>query len=117
MERDVVLDKYGLLLTEKRRKRAEESLKDHKRKLKKEAEMRGLPQSSVHLKLESTSTRTKTTNVYRPYSTFHPVLPRNPAYWTNRDLRVMAPEGMGYWSSMDDQGRKTSEFIYRHRLV
>ncbi|KAJ4255874.1 hypothetical protein NW757_004497 [Fusarium falciforme] len=112
MERDVVLDKYGLLLTEKRRKRAEENLKDHKRKLKKEAEMRGLPQSSVHLKLESTSTRTKTTNVYRPYSTFHPVLPRNPAYWTNRDLRVMAPEGMGYWSSMDDQGRKTIVLVF-----
>ncbi|KAM0432993.1 hypothetical protein ACHAPT_004698 [Fusarium lateritium] len=112
MERDVVLDKYGLLLTEKRRRRAEKNLEDQKRKLKKEAEMRGLPQSPVKLKLEGTSTRSKTTNVYRPYSTFHPVLPRNPCYWDNRDLRVMAPEGMGYWSSVDDQGRKTIVLVF-----
>ncbi|KAF4439480.1 hypothetical protein F53441_12587 [Fusarium austroafricanum] len=116
IERDVVLDKHGLLLTEKRKKRAERKVKERKKKEEKEKkkgqEMFDVPQSAGGPEIEGTSTRTKTSNVYRPYSTFHPVLPQNPTYWHNRDLRVMAPEGMGYWSSIDKEGRKTIILLF-----
>ncbi|KAL5608461.1 hypothetical protein FOBRF1_008958 [Fusarium oxysporum] len=45
-------------------------------------------------------------------NTFHPVLPQNPTYWGNRDLRVMAPEGLGYWLSVDKEGRKTIILVF-----
>ncbi|KAM0342629.1 hypothetical protein ACHAPU_009359 [Fusarium lateritium] len=110
MERDVILDKYGLLLTEKRKKRAEKKMEELKKKekkvRKKGQEMFDVSLSSNDHELKGTSMRTKTSNVYRPYSTFHPVLPQDATNWDNRDLRVMAPEGLGYWSHVD-QGRKT----------
>ncbi|KAH7248574.1 uncharacterized protein BKA55DRAFT_540003 [Fusarium redolens] len=116
IERDVVLDKYGLLLTDKRKKRAEKKMKERKKKeekaKKKNPEVFDVPKTSSGPEIEGTTTRTKTSNVYRPYSTFHPVLPQNPTYWDNRDLRVMAPEGMGYWSSVDKEGRKTIILIF-----
>ncbi|KAF4337300.1 Mg2+ transporter like zinc transport [Fusarium beomiforme] len=116
IERDVVLDKYGLLLTDKRKKRAEKKIKEKKKKeekaKKKSQEVFDVPKPSSGPEIEGTSTRTKTSNVYRPYSTFHPVLPQNPTYWDNRDLRVMAPEGMGYWSSVDKEGRKTIILVF-----
>ncbi|KAF5673855.1 hypothetical protein FHETE_3242 [Fusarium heterosporum] len=116
MERDVVLDKYGLLLTEKRKKRAEKKMEEMKKKEKKRKskgqEKFGVSLSSNDHELMGTSTRTKTSNVYRPYSTFHPVLPQDATNWDNRDLRVMAPEGLGYWSHVD-QGKKTSEYLPR----
>ncbi|KAM0553366.1 hypothetical protein ACHAPJ_007379 [Fusarium lateritium] len=115
IERDVTLDKYGLLLTDKRKKRAEEKIKERRKKerkaRKKGKETLNLPQSSPP-EIEGASIRAKTSNVYRPYSTFHPVLPRNAEYWHNRDLRVMAPEGMGYWSSVDQEGRKTIILVF-----
>ena len=120
IERDVVLDKYGLLLTDKRKKRAEKKMKE-KREKEEKAKKKSLnafevPKTSSGHEIEGTSTRAKTSNVYRPYSTFHPVLPQNPTYWSNRDLRVMAPEGLGYWSSVDKEGRKTSKYV-QGRLV
>nr|RBQ85645.1 hypothetical protein FVER53263_05894 [Fusarium verticillioides] len=116
IERDVVLDKYGLLLTDKRKKRAEKKMKE-KREKEEKARKKSLgaidvPKTSSGHEIEGTSTRAKTSNVYRPYSTFHPVLPQNPTYWSNRDLRVMAPEGLGYWSSVDKQGRKTIILVF-----
>jgi hypothetical protein len=117
IERDVVLDKTGLLLTDKRRKRAEQKMqkkedKAAKKKDKKNKKRFGLPElPKVAVKLEGTADRIKTSNVYRPYSTFFPILRRNAEYWKDRDLRVMAPEGIGYWSSVDKEGRKTSKYI------
>ncbi|KAF4994433.1 hypothetical protein FDECE_13134 [Fusarium decemcellulare] len=112
IERDVILDKYGLLLTEKRRKIAEKKIREKEMKEKKAVGRVDFSFRSPKLKIPGTSTRSKTTNVYRPYSTFHPVLPCNPTYWKNRDLRVMAPEGIGYWSSVDEEGRKTIILVY-----
>jgi hypothetical protein len=106
-------------MTDKRKKRAEIKMKERKKKeekaKKKGREIFDVPQSSDHRdqEIEGTSTRNKTSNVYRPYSTFHPVLPQCPTYWHNRDLRVMAPEGLGYWSSVDQKGRKTSQYLPR----
>ncbi|SCO43681.1 uncharacterized protein FFNC_09310 [Fusarium fujikuroi] len=116
IERDVVLDKYGLLLTDKRKKRAEKKMKE-KREKEEKAKKKSLnafdvPKTSSGHEIEGTLTRAKTSNVYRPYSTFHPVLPQNPTYWSNRDLRVMAPEGLGYWSSVDKEGRKTIILVF-----
>ncbi|EGU83478.1 hypothetical protein FOXB_05997, partial [Fusarium oxysporum f. sp. conglutinans Fo5176] len=116
IERDVVLDKYGLLLTDKRKKRAEKKMKERRKKeekaKKKSLDAFDVPKSSSGHEIEGTSTRAKTSNVYRPYSTFHPVLPQNPTYWGNRDLRVMAPEGLGYWLSVDKEGRKTIILVF-----
>jgi len=93
MERDVLLDKHGLLMTKKRQER----LNKAKQKKKKD---KLVPLDAT------TSVRSKTTNVYRAYSTFESI-PKNPKYWVNRDLRVMAPEGASYWSRVDE-GKKTS---------
>ncbi|KAF4974936.1 hypothetical protein FZEAL_8199 [Fusarium zealandicum] len=111
IERDIVLNKYGLPLVGKRKELAEKKMKERKKK-KKNTGKEWAPQPPNEPEIEGTSTRSKTTNVYRPYSTFHPVLPRNPTYWNNRDLRVMAPEGMGYWSSVDAEGRKTIILLF-----
>ncbi|KAM5347832.1 hypothetical protein ACJ41O_007656 [Fusarium nematophilum] len=113
IERDVVLDKNGLLMTEKRKETAEERTKKKKAREKKNMQQGlGLPQVPTEPEIEGTSTRSKSTNVYRPYSTFHPVLPSNPFWWRNRDLRVLAPEGIGYWSNVDEEGRKTIILLF-----
>lgn len=95
MERDVTLDKYGLLMTKKRQARLNKTKQGEKKV------------QTPHA--ETTSVRTKTTNVYRPYSTFESI-PKNPKYWVNRDLRVMAPEGASYWTGVDGDGKKTSTY-------
>lgn len=98
MERDVVLDKHGLLMTAKRKARADKEAQKRKKK-------QNISQPSEGN--NGTSMRYKTTNVYRAYNTFDP-LPKNPSSWANRDLRVMAPEGTSYWSGVDSEGKKTS---------
>ncbi|RGP81487.1 hypothetical protein FLONG3_356 [Fusarium longipes] len=119
IERDVVLDRSGLLLTDKRKKRAERKIREKREKeekkmsKKRDKNMFAVPeQPKSAIKIEGTSNRVKTSNVYRPYSTFFPILRRNPGYWYNRDLRVMAPEGMGYWTSIDGEGRKTTILLF-----
>ncbi|KAJ4113256.1 hypothetical protein NW768_011535 [Fusarium equiseti] len=115
IERDVVLDKTGLLLTDKRKKRAEQKMQKKEDKAAKKKDNKGfvLPETpKVTVKLEGTADRIKTSNVYRPYSTFFPILHRNAEYWKDRDLRVMAPEGIGYWSSVDKEGRKTVILVF-----
>ncbi|KAM0495459.1 hypothetical protein ACHAP8_008049 [Fusarium lateritium] len=114
IERDVVVDRSGLLLTDKRKKRAERKIQGRKQKEEKKRtkqknqDMFAVPEPPKSaVKIEGTSNRVKTSNVYRPYSTFFPILRQNPEYWKNRDLRVMAPEGMGYWTSIDKEGKKT----------
>ncbi|KAK1772140.1 hypothetical protein QBC33DRAFT_365 [Phialemonium atrogriseum] len=113
MERDVVLDKHGLLMTAKRKAEAD-------RKAKKEAEKRSKKEQQVPLPpslspspagADTTSVRGKTTNVYRAYSTFES-LPNNPTFWTNRDLRVMAPEGASYWRGLDHGGKTTIILLF-----
>lgn len=60
--------------------------------------------------------RNNTTNVYRAYSTFEN-LPNNAEYWENRDLRVLAPEGLSYWQGQDSNGKKTGTYCARHQLA
>ncbi|ODA77302.1 hypothetical protein RJ55_06929 [Drechmeria coniospora] len=93
VERDVVLDKHGLLMTKKRLARAKRS--EEKRRSK-----------GAQTAAEETTARVKATNVYRAYSTFEG-LPKNVTAWFNRDLRVLAPEGASYWSGRDAEGRRT----------
>ncbi|CEI69225.1 hypothetical protein FVEN_g4021 [Fusarium venenatum] len=114
IERDVIVDRSGLLLTDKRKKRAERKIQERKEKEEKKKtkqksqDMFAVPEPRKStVKIEGTSNRVKTSNVYRPYSTFFPILRQNPKHWKNRDLRVMAPEGMGYWTSVDKEGKKT----------
>ncbi|POR32091.1 Uncharacterized protein TPAR_07672 [Tolypocladium paradoxum] len=95
IERDVVLDKHGLLMTEKRLAKAKRG--------KEKRERRKQPSTASK---DTTSSRVKATNVYRAYTTFEG-LPKNVSAWTNRDLRVMAPEGASYWSGQDHHGKKT----------
>lgn len=96
-ERDVFLDKRGLLLTEKRLAKLE--------KRRQKAQKKGKSGSD---EFKTVSSRTKTSNVYRAYCTFDG-LPRNPGYWSNRDLRVMAPEATSYWPGKDPDGRDIGE--------
>lgn len=95
MERDVVLDKKGLLMTTKRQARRDKEAKKRKAKGEQSRD-------------DDSSTRVKASNIYRAYSTFQS-LPSNPTWWTNRDLRVMAPEGLSYWPTVDADGKKTSQ--------
>ncbi|KAK7413852.1 hypothetical protein QQX98_007269 [Neonectria punicea] len=104
MERDVILDKNGLLMTQKRQARADKKAKKRKRKHK-------TARAPQQPNADGTSARIKTTNVYRAYSTFQS-LPRNPGWWSNRDLRVLAPEGSSYWSGVDEHGKKTIILLF-----
>ena len=98
IERDVRLDKHGFLVTIKRQAQAEKKLRQRNKKEKK-------PSAST---ADETTGRSKASNVYRPYSSFVP-LPKNPNHWKNRDLRVLAPEGISYYSTEADDGKKTSK--------
>jgi hypothetical protein len=117
MERDVALNKHGLLMTSKRWARAaKKEMKKNKRKAKEKAKTRAktnLPPppriETAPARTDGITTRSKTTNIYRPYTTFEN-LPNNAEYWDNRDLRVVAPEGLSYWQGQDDKGRKTSTY-------
>ncbi|KAF7552411.1 hypothetical protein G7Z17_g4361 [Cylindrodendrum hubeiense] len=104
MERDVKLDKHGLLMTQKRQALAD-------KKARKNAKTKKKSRATEEANADGTSSRAKTSNVYRAYSTFQS-LPRNPTWWTNRDLRVMAPEGMSYWTSIDEEGKKTIILLF-----
>ncbi|KAJ6439301.1 Altered inheritance of mitochondria protein 18, mitochondrial [Purpureocillium lavendulum] len=95
VERDVALDKHGLLMTERRLARA---------KLAKEKQGKKEPEPANAD--EVTPGRVKASNLYRAYSTFEG-LPKNVSAWRNRDLRVVAPEGVSYWSGTDDDGQRT----------
>lgn len=96
VERDVVLNERGLLMTKKRQLRAD--------KLRKKREIK-LGKDAAACAQFRESKRAKMSNIYRPYSTFEG-LPRNPHYWTNRDLRVLAPEGLSFWSGLDQDSSK-----------
>lgn len=100
IERDVSLDKYGLLMTTKRQAKFE------KRARKQERKRNGRRPSDQ----DKPAGRSKTSNVYRPYSSFVS-LPKNPEYWKNRDLRVLAPEGISCWSNIDERGKKIGMLI------
>ncbi|KAL3959520.1 hypothetical protein ACCO45_004637 [Purpureocillium lilacinum] len=80
VERDITLDKNGLLMTERRLAKA-----------KRASEKRNKKQPATTTAPEMPG-RAKSTNVYRSYSTFEG-LPKNVSAWRNRDLRVVAPEG------------------------
>ncbi|KAH6895912.1 hypothetical protein B0T10DRAFT_456157 [Thelonectria olida] len=99
MERDVVLDKNGLLMTHKRQAHVDKQAKKRKKKI------------SQRTKNDGTSTKFKASNVYRAYSAFQN-LPRNTTWWSNRDLRVMSPEGISYWSTVDEDGKKTVIIVF-----
>ncbi|KAK5996423.1 hypothetical protein PT974_01757 [Cladobotryum mycophilum] len=105
MERDVVLDWYGRLVTKKREAHMTRAKERREKKAKKER--KDAPRRSE----DETWSRYKATNVYRAYSTFEG-LPVNISQWQNRDLRVMAPEAASYWSGTDAQGRKTVVLLF-----
>jgi len=108
VERDVQLDKRGLLMTKSRvaREAKKREKKEKKQKTKNDKDPKPLLPPS-----DETSIRAKTTNVYRAYSSFES-LPKNPYYWTNRDLRVLAPEGASCWSGTDDAGGKVVIMLF-----
>ena len=94
VERDVLLDKHGYLMTTARLASQAEKEKASKGKGKGEG------------KRKVTFSRGKGSNIYRAYSTFDG-LPKNVVSWTNRDLRVVAPEGTSYWSGQNERGQRT----------
>ncbi|UNI24565.1 hypothetical protein JDV02_010300 [Purpureocillium takamizusanense] len=96
VERDITLDKNGLLMTEARLAKAKRASEKRRKK----------QQDSRTTTAEEMPGRAKATNVYRAYSTFEG-LPKNVSAWRNRDLRVVAPEGASYWSGVDDHGKRT----------
>lgn len=99
IERDVRLDKRGFFMTAKRQAQAAKKARKQDRKGK---------AADVDTVADGSTGRSKASNVYRPYSSFVP-LPRNPGYWKNRDLRVLSPEGVSYYSTEESDGRKTSK--------
>lgn len=116
IERDVLLDKRGLLMTEQRLLRAKKTVKakeKEKQANNKKKEQHG-PNPTPGKKLGNTAEelnahlRVKTSNIYRAYSTFES-LPKNVTSWDNRDLRVVSPEAVSYWSGKDANGRNTGE--------
>lgn len=102
VERDVLLDKRGLLMTKRKKRQAERAQRKEEKKRKKNKQPMGNATAPAD---DGGFRKSKTSNVYRAYSTFEG-MPKNPKYWTNRDLRVMAPEGVSYWSGNDGEGRK-----------
>lgn len=101
-ERDVVIDKYGRLMTKKREARINSPMAER-------VEKRGKKNKAPRTPVDQTHSRVKASNVYRAYSTFES-LPKNVHQWFNRDLRVMAPEATSYWTGLDQQGKKTSKY-------
>lgn len=104
-ERDVALDKNGLLLTDKRRARQKASQKREKEKREKKMAKKNKLQVP-EVEEEEKPLRVKAANIYRAYSTFEGI-PKNVFSWSNRDLRVLSPEGAGYWSGVDQNGKNT----------
>lgn len=115
MERDVVLDKWGRYMTAQKLSKAKTLAKEKKEKKQKmQAKRRKnmLPPGPSPTTEEdlTTPTKVKASNIYRPYSTFEG-LPKNINSWFNRDLRVMAPEGLSYWSGQDETGQRVGEYL------
>ncbi|KFA63814.1 hypothetical protein S40285_07770 [Stachybotrys chlorohalonatus IBT 40285] len=108
-ERDAVLDKQGHLLTKAKQAVLNQALKRQERKAS--SKHKGVQAGTEIATTPSTFARSKTSNIYRAYSTFE-ALPRNPRLWNNRDLRVMAPEGISYWSGKDGEGRRTVLVVF-----
>lgn len=108
VERDVVLDKWGRYMTTQKLAKAK-TLADAKQK-KKQKKHKGHyptvpdPSADAHL----TPSKVKASNVYRPYSTFEG-LPKNLNSWYNRDLRVLAPEGLSHWTGLDEAGARVGK--------
>lgn len=116
MERDVMLDKWGRYMTAQKlakvKNRADEKQKKKQRQKEKEWKRKGQYPSVTDPSakdLLNTPSRVKASNVYRAYSTFEG-LPKNIDAWHNRDLRVLAPEGLSHWSGRDEGGGRTSMY-------
>lgn len=111
MERDVVLDKWGRYMTKqkiaKAKNLAEQKRKERQQKRKKEYPT--APSSNEDDGISKPS-KVKASNVYRAYSTFEG-LPKNLNSWFNRDLRVMAPEGLSHWSGLDEDGGRIGRVV------
>ncbi|KAM3561020.1 hypothetical protein MY1884_002589 [Beauveria asiatica] len=110
-ERDVVLDKWGRYMTTQKLAKAK-LVADAKRK-KKQRKQKGHYPSAEDPSTDAglTPSKVKASNVYRAYSTFEG-LPRNLNSWYNRDLRVLAPEGLGYWTGSDEQGKRVVVVVF-----
>ncbi|KAM3511978.1 hypothetical protein MY11210_004378 [Beauveria gryllotalpidicola] len=110
-ERDVVLDKWGRYMTTQKLAKAK-LLADAKRK-KKQRKQKGHYPSVEDPSTDAglTPSKVKASNVYRAYSTFEG-LPKNLNSWYNRDLRVLAPEGLSHWTGSDEQGKKVVVLVF-----
>ncbi|KAF1731517.1 hypothetical protein CRV24_007702 [Beauveria bassiana] len=110
-ERDVVLDKRGRYMTTQKLAKAK-LLADAKRK-KKQRKQKGHYPSVEDPSTDAalTPSKVKASNVYRAYSTFEG-LPRNLNSWYNRDLRVLAPEGLSHWTGSDEQGKRVVVLVF-----
>ncbi|KAJ6783815.1 hypothetical protein PWT90_06121 [Aphanocladium album] len=118
MERDVMLDKWGRYMTTHKLAKAK-ILADQKRKKKqkqqeKQWERKGQYPSVANPSANeslNTPSRVKASNIYRAYSTFES-LPKNINAWYNRDLRVLAPEGLSHWSGRDEAGARVVVLVF-----
>ncbi|KAJ3497272.1 hypothetical protein NLG97_g2032 [Lecanicillium saksenae] len=118
MERDVTLDKWGRYMTTKKMAKAkmlaDEKQKKKQRQQEKQWKRKGQYPSVANPTandLLNTPSRVKTSNVYRAYSTFES-LPKNVDSWYNRDLRVLAPEGLSHWSGCDEAGERVVVLVF-----
>ncbi|PMB69252.1 hypothetical protein BM221_003890 [Beauveria bassiana] len=110
-ERDVVLDKWGRYMTTQKLAKAK-LLADAKRKKKQRKEKGHYPSvDDPSTDAALTPSKVKASNVYRAYSTFEG-LPRNLNSWYNRDLRVLAPEGLSHWTGSDEQGKRVVVLVF-----
>ncbi|TQV99554.1 Mg2+ transporter protein, CorA-like/Zinc transport protein ZntB [Cordyceps javanica] len=110
-ERDVVLDKWGRYMT--KQKLAKAKLVADEKEKKKQRKQKGHypPVANPSTDTGLTPSKVKASNVYRPYSTFEG-LPKNINSWYNRDLRVLAPEGLSHWSGSDEAGERVIVLVF-----
>lgn len=112
-ERDVVLDKWGRYMTTQKLAKAKLLADARQKKKQKKQKEHFPPAANPSMEADLTPSKVKASNVYRPYSTFEG-LPKNVDSWYNRDLRVLAPEGLSHWTGTDEAGERVSECSLLH---
>ncbi|OAQ98294.1 hypothetical protein LLEC1_02896 [Akanthomyces lecanii] len=111
MERDVVLDKWGRYMTTQKLAKAKILAEAKQKKVQKKKKGHYPPAPTPSSDANLTPSKVKASNVYRPYSTFEG-LPKNLNAWYNRDLRVLAPEGLSHWTGTDEAGQRVVVLVF-----
>ncbi|EGX96783.1 hypothetical protein CCM_01441 [Cordyceps militaris CM01] len=111
-ERDVVQDKWGRYMTAQKLAKAK-ALADAKQRKKQRKQKGHYPPAASSSTTDAvlTPSKVKASNVYRSYSTFEG-LPKNLNSWYNRDLRVLAPEGLSHWTGCDEAGERVIVLVF-----